>query len=470
MTTVHDFSAAERRLRDGFRTGQMVDFESHSDEEDDPAVGDAWGADREIRASVVAALLCGAVPVEQGHVARVYLRGARISGMIVLAEGEVKHALWLDRCHVARGIDLSNATTRTVKLTRCLLGPVKLSGASIGGELSFSGSELTGEGGIALDAQELTVARSMACDEIRAVGEVCLMGAKIGGRLSLRGAHLAATDRPALNAEALTVGGDLLCDGKQFMPEYPFGVRPKTAEARGHFRVDGLVNLHGAKVGADLSFQGAELLSVGGKDGEALFANDLTVTGLVQSNFFVEGLTYLHGFTYGDLQPYQPARRSLDWLRQSPGYGYRDQPYQQLAAYYRLLGQDDQARYVLLRRQRARTREQPWWVRPWGWLQDGLTGYGYAPGRAFALLVLGFIGGWLVFRAHHPAPTSSHDQPTFNAALYTLDLLIPAPGLGNVSDWNPHGGLLVVAAALRGLGWLLAITVIAAITRSLSRN
>ena len=54
----------------------------------------------------------------------------------------------------------------------------------------------------------------------------------------------------------------------------------------------------------------------------------------------------------------------------------------------------------------------------------------------------------------------------FNAALYTLDVLIPAPAFGQASDWNPQGAGLLVAAGLHILGWLLAITVIAAITRS----
>jgi hypothetical protein len=48
------------------------------------------------------------------------------------------------------------------------------------------------------------------------------------------------------------------------------------------------------------------------------------------------------------------------------------------------------------------------------------------------------------------------------------NLLVPAPDLGNASDWNPQGPGLAVAAGLRVLGWLLAITVIAAITRAVS--
>jgi len=78
--------------------------------------------------------------------------------------------------------------------------------------------------------------------------------------------------------------------------------------------------------------------------------------------------------------------------------------------------------------------------------------------------------GWLYFRAHSPPPVQASDHPTFNAALYALDLLVPAPGLGQPGDWNPHGAALAIAAGLRILGWLLAITVIAAITRAFSRN
>jgi hypothetical protein len=61
-------------------------------------------------------------------------------------------------------------------------------------------------------------------------------------------------------------------------------------------------------------------------------------------------------------------------------------------------------------------------------------------------------------------------HPIFNSALYTLDVLIPEPALGQASDFDPQGAGLAVAAGLHILGWLLAITVIAAITRSFSRT
>ena len=103
-------------------------------------------------------------------------------------------------------------------------------------------------------------------------------------------------------------------------------------------------------------------------------------------------------------------------------------------------------------------------------LQDVLAGYGYAPGRALLLLAGAFIAGWLVFNTRHPIPVGPGPHPVFNAALYTLDVLIPAPALGQASDFDPQGAELAVAGGLHILGWLLAITVIAAITRSFSRN
>ena len=80
------------------------------------------------------------------------------------------------------------------------------------------------------------------------------------------------------------------------------------------------------------------------------------------------------------------------------------------------------------------------------------------------------MAGWLVFTARQPVPVGPGPHPAFNAALYTLDVLIPAPALGQASDFDPQGATLAVAAGLYILGWLLAITVIAAITRSFSRT
>jgi hypothetical protein len=78
--------------------------------------------------------------------------------------------------------------------------------------------------------------------------------------------------------------------------------------------------------------------------------------------------------------------------------------------------------------------------------------------------------GCLYFSSRHPAPVDQSAHPTFNAALYTLKVLLPIPDIGDASDWDPHGPALLLTALLHLLGWLLAITVIAAITRAVTRN
>ena len=87
----------------------------------------------------------------------------------------------------------------------------------------------------------------------------------------------------------------------------------------------------------------------------------------------------LIGLTYDDLAGDDlGVTDRLRWLRRTP-HPYSPQPYQQLAAYYRRLGRDDLARRVLLESQRWRRRQRLPWLRWWGWLQDALAGYGYAP-------------------------------------------------------------------------------------------
>jgi len=259
----------------------------------------------------------------------------------------------------------------------------------------------------------------MYCNEgFRALGQVNLSSASIGGQLIFSGAHLDGKGEPALYAQGLTVAREMFFDEG--------------------FWADGMVNLTGAKIGslADEARSWPEALD-------------------------------LDGLRYDDLTN-MPARKRLDWLNRA--FDYAPQPYEQLAAYYRRLGHDEEARRVLLAKLRQRRRQRAWWARWWGWLQDALAGYGYAPGRAMLLLAGAFLAGWLVFSTRHPAPVGPGPHPEFNAALYTLDVLIPAPALGQASDFDPQGATLAVAAGLHILGWVLAITVIAAITRSFSRT
>ena len=708
MVVTEDLWDAERRVWDAFPTGRPVELGTGDAEDGDPARGEGWGPDRQVRADVLAALLCGAVEVEPGQVGEIYLDRAHITGKLKLRGATLKHRMRLNACYVPDGIDLSEATAGTLELRGCRVGPIRLGrakinggfnlsgthvdgkdgpaltapgltvtagmfcdegfqadgevnllGASIGGQLSLDGARLNGKNGHALIAQQLTVAAEAFCDRLQADGQVTLAGASIGSQLSLRGARLNGKnghaliaqqltvaaeafcdglqadgqvilagasigdllslsgarlngkERPALSGQGLTVTTVMFCDGLQADGEVDLSIARVGSQltlsgarldGKGRtalngqnltvsggmfcnegFQADGTVALIGASIGGQLIFDDAHVdgkdgpaltapdltvsggmscdgfeadgevvllgasiggqlffrdAHLGGKDGAALNAERLSVTaGMFCDRFEADGpvtlagasigtqlslkgahlngkdgaalnavrlsvtadmfcgegfqadgevdLTHakigalvdareswpqflcLDGLLYSDLT-YMPARERLGWLSRSTGYS--PQPYEQLAGYYRRLGHDEQARRVLLAKQRHRRRQRPWWARWWGWLQDALAGYGYAPGRALLLLAGAFVAGWLVFSIHHPAPAGPAPHPAFNAALYTLAVLIPAPALGQPSDWDPQGVGLAVAAGLHILGWLLAITVLAAITRSFSRT
>jgi len=135
MAVAGDLSAAEQRVWDAFPAGRFVDFGPGKAEGGDPAGGEGWGPDRQVRAEVLAALLCGAVEVEPGQVGEVYLARARIAGKLDLPGATFKHRLRLNECYLADGIDLSEASTRTLILQGCHVGAIRLLGAKINGSL-----------------------------------------------------------------------------------------------------------------------------------------------------------------------------------------------------------------------------------------------------------------------------------------------------------------------------------------------
>jgi len=247
-------SDAERTLLDAVITGTLADLQIGDAELDNPAQAAAWGADRTVRAELLAELLTGERTPQGGQLRAVKLRGARITGPLDLEARTLACPLLLQECCIEEAVNLCEAIAPVVRLPGCHLpaftawqlrttgdvqlddgfsarGEVNLAGAHIGGRLVLSGASLANENGWALLAGVLTVGQGMYCREgFSARGEVNLAGAHIGGQLNLRGASLVNENGPALNADGLTVDGHMSC-------------------AEG-FSARGAVNLVNAKVGS----------------------------------------------------------------------------------------------------------------------------------------------------------------------------------------------------------------------------
>ncbi|UZJ32824.1 hypothetical protein [Streptomyces endophytica] len=357
-----------------------------------------------------------------------------------------------------------------------LIGGISLFGADIGGQLWLNGATLLNDEGWALSAPNMSVRGGLyARSGFTADGGVNLYGVSIGAGVELDGATLSNNRGPSLRAPHATVTGDLSCgDG--------FGVN------------GGGITLAGARIAGRLSFWGAELGGGGRGDDpvtldcaeaslgelslkqlcsvpETVLLTGATIRTIHDDAQFLPAHLDLNRTQYDMLLPHLPAQERLAWLTHGADGHYQPWRYEQLAAYYRRLGHDEDARTVLLAKQRHRRRTLRWPSRLWGYLQDLLVGYGYRPARAFGWLTLGVTLTACYFALFPPTPANGTKgpHPDFSPFIYAVDVLLPVLDLGQQQAFLAHGpGQWLVWASVTG-GWILATAVIAGMTRALSR-
>ncbi|MEW2134187.1 oxidoreductase [Streptomyces sp. NPDC005435] len=492
MHPYEELTSAERRLWDACPTGRLVDFRTGG-AEDDPENGESWGAERTVRASVVAALVRGGNPGPPGSAPALRLAGARISGALDLSDAEIGHGLRFEGCWFEQGVGLYGAVTRTIEIERSrlpgldltmarvsgrvalrrtvLTGTLSLVNAHLSGELLLSDAVVSHPGDWALVAGGLVMEGGLFCRRAVVHGGIRLLGAQLLGGLHMEHARLRQPDGVALLADHAVVSTMALSQG---------------------FTAEGTVSLRGAQVTDQLTLDGA-VLRAGGTaldcarmqagvfvftpaerpSGAVDLRNARVVTVHDREDAWPDTVR-LQGFTYGFLhESGDPRAASVDrrvaWIRRHPGYAA--QPYEQLAAWYRQIGHDDDARRVLLARQRHRRGTLGLPARLWGHLLDTTVGYGYRPWLAGVWLAALVLLGTTVFAGHTPRPTEPGRVPPFNPFVYTLDLLIPIGGLGQRASWYWAGGATAwLSYGLVAAGWILTTAVLAGITRTLNRN
>ncbi|WP_411080381.1 membrane-associated oxidoreductase [Streptomyces sp. cmx-18-6] len=487
---------AERRVRDAFPSGDPVDFRTGSASADDPEGGGDWGPERTVRAEVLRALLLGGVRTE-GEVPALRVMGARITGTLQARYAVAECAVILSGCHFEEAPDLYGAQLRQLNLSGSVLpglraatirvdGVVTLSGCRIPGTVWLSAARIAravvlvgarigvnADGSTAgTDEPALRLNHSVVEDDLRwnglvAHGEVKLDGAAVTGQIQLNDAELTHPGETALQAENVTVGSDL------------HAMR---------IRVRGRVNLRGCRIPGQLNFAYARFSHPGAV---ALRASSMTVGELwLRGAAPIEGMVnlrrsqidlihaepsvwppvvQLEGLAYTSLLPHLPAARRLPLLEREEE-GYAPFAYEQLTAAYRRIGDDDAARTVLLAKERRRRGTLPAYARLWGYLQDAAVGYGFRPVRAAAWLLSLLLAGSVAYAARHPLPLKEDEAPDFSPLFYTLDLLLPIVDFGQEKAFNPQGWYQWLSYLLIVTGWLLATTIAAGITRSVSRQ
>ncbi|MFF4208346.1 oxidoreductase [Streptomyces sp. NPDC001796] len=510
-------TATEAGMWQAFRNGSEYDLRDGDPAVDDPHGARPWGPERSVRARIVAWLLLDGPPALAGRVSSLKLTGIRITDTLDLAGGTVVPYVELNGCRFENEVLLPEARFTTVRLVDCSVprleaarvhtegdlhlarcrfqGGVRLTDAHIGTDLMLNQAVVHRDRrGRSITADGLTVGQDLQAEMLESYGELSLRSAKVGVSLSLRGARLTNPyTRLALNAPQLTVERTLYLtpagvgNPLQSSGTTPArGTRVQRFECRGGIRLDDgrfgdAVDLDRAHFVLDddqevslRRVQTPELRFLGDRPERGkVILSGARVVNLVDRWTSWPGLGDLHmgGFAYENLVPQDafPLARRLEWVAAATAE-YNPEPYERLAAVLRNSGEDEDAREVLLAKQRRRRETLPLAAKLWGYVQDWTVAYGYRPGRAAVWMAVLWAAASIAFsHASHP-PVNKDGHPAWNPSLFALDLLLPVIDLGQAGQWRLEGAWQWLSAAVILLGWILATTVAAGATRLLRRS
>ncbi|MFF9063329.1 membrane-associated oxidoreductase [Streptomyces sp. NPDC014882] len=493
---IDDLTPAERRVWRAFARARTVDFRTGSTGSTGSTAGAADeqdGPERTLRAAVLRALLLDG-PREPGEVAALMVVGARITGVLDLRYATVDSVIRLHHCRFDEAPRLSGARLGYVtlrgsvlpglsaehcridgglRLTHCRVdGAVSLGRAQISGALYLDDAEIGGQAGAGGPARTVLQLNRISVDDdlcargLRTRGLIRLDGASVAGSIDLEEAELSNPGAHVLDGESLEVGAHLI--GRRM-------------------RARGRIDLRGARVPgridllyATLSCPGGTALRAGSCSiGELWLRGGPPVEGRLNlrraeiSQLHVEpemlpGQVRLLDLTYTFLTPHEPAERRLPMLERDDG-AFDPHAYEQLTAAYRRTGDDRAARLVQLAKLRRHRGTLPWYGRLWGHLQDAAVGYGFRPLRAAGWLLSLLAAGSVAFALEHPRALKASEAPDFDPVFYTLDLLLPVVSFGQETAFAPSGWHRGLSYVLILTGWLLATTVVAGVTRTVSR-
>lgn len=386
--------------------------------------------------------------------------------------------------HVESDVKLNESFTASGKY---LEGTISLPGASIGGQLSFTGAKITNEIGPALFAEGLSVAGDIFLRApFRATatspkGVIRMTGAHIGGQLIFAGSYLINHNGPAISANSLTVDSDLFFTADFY--------------ARGDGK-SGVINLVGAKVGGHMYIKQAILRNDGGRflvapylqvgqnlhiDVElrgrarhklgnkshgklldwlrdrffssscnsstvenptsafdlrnATVFGDFSITRAIAANAKETAGWSIDGMTYRGC-PVEDTKRWTEFLVTGSSV-YAAQPFRFFAQELQRSGHDFEAHRVLIWQRKCRLKHLPWYR--WRKIGDNILyitlGYGYRQWLAVAWLVplimiaLGLVHWWfpegLVQESQHAFGEYVNQCSPIQRGLVAIDMTVP---------------------------------------------
>jgi hypothetical protein len=303
--------------------------------------------------------------------------------------------------------------------------------------------------------------------------------------LGIRGGAQIAVDQDgrSVDADGLTVTDHLFVQGEGTRLEG--GLRLNGASVGRQLAIRG-----GARVAEGVDLEAADLAVLSVRSGHVGGVFDLSHarlgrldddrTGWAQ----VEGGWRLAGITIGDLSgtlhdaSRWTVKQRISWLKDDESPSRR--PFTQVADLYRQAGHRNEARDVAIAGERVTSS---WWRRIWA----GTTvGYGYQPWRAAGWALLLIVVAWIAIvplqddifiPVDNDAEAACPDAfPCLNRPLYLTETVVPVIEFGQRDAWriDPSSTYAVQVQAgqyvLDGLGWLLALLLLGAVTGVVRRD
>ena len=304
-------------------------------------------------------------------------------------------------------------------------------GAEIGGNLDCKNGKFRNKDGEALAADGVKVKGAVfLSDGFEAEGEVRIVGAEIGGDLVCERGKFRNKDGEALTADRVTV--------------------KRSVYLRDGFEAEGVVSFVAARVRRYFIWRKI----VNTKDVELDLRSARIGTLWDDEDSWPEkGKLFLHGLEYDGLDDEAPldAKSRIDWLGRQWGDKYRPQPYNQLAKVLKNEGHEQDAKRILIEKEKLRAKHLSWISRPFHFLHGLLIGYGYRPWRAASFGLVIVLIGWVVFcyggrngvmvstETTATQQKSQEECRSFSSFIYSVDTFVPLVDLRQAKYWlvNP---------------------------------
>jgi hypothetical protein len=451
--------------------------------------------DRGLALTVYSTKISGNVCLMQGFTAQ---------GIVELRLAEIGKGLDCSRGYFTNGgLLVLNAEAMSVRdsvlLNRGFIaeGAVNLRHVVVGIGLYCDDGQFSGTEDLALNAEFAHIGGGGAIltGGFTAEGGVRFAGAKIEGDLDCRKGNFRSSQSFAIEANSASIGGSALfggefcahggidlkhaiisgnlnCDGGQFFGDKAnqiaidadsVGIDGTVSLCRGFF-AEGTVTFKDGRVGRDFELKNRKI----NQSDTTILDLQFTRVGVLyneEKSWPKPGNLRLRGFVYGAIRSdaeMPNATTQVHWI-QTQKVDFMPQPYEQLAATLRAMGNQDQAVQVMIDENEQAGRDAiakdqglkllwDWcWYKFFGWI----IGYGYRPWNALYLSFGFVLLGTVVFKIGYDKqiviPTDdrawvnsggaeqlSETYPKFNAFIYSLETFVPLVKLAVGDHWIPN--------------------------------